>query len=65
MRTTASALTTINARERQDKARSLPWFVGVERNMSNGEIAYLSLVISGFILFAVCLAGVVWWSRRD
>jgi hypothetical protein len=33
--------------------------------MSNGEIAYLSLVISGFILFAVCLAGVVWWSRRD
>jgi len=32
--------------------------------MSNGEIAYLSLVSGGFILFAVCLAGAIWWSRR-
>jgi hypothetical protein len=33
--------------------------------MSNLELAYLSLVILGFLTFAIGLAWVSWWSRRD
>ena len=32
--------------------------------MSDNELAYLSLVIFGFVAFAVSLAWVSWWSRR-
>lgn len=32
--------------------------------MTNGEIAYLALVVGGFLIFTVTLAAMTWWTHR-